>query len=117
MSPVIIAEDDPSVRELLAEMFETEGYPVRTFTSGDEAWSFLASFDGRVQLVLTDFSMPGDLDGIHLAHLVRDRFPDLPIVLSSGFMRETPALDGLNVIVLPKPWSIAQLRPLLSPRP
>lgn len=114
MPPVIIAEDDPSIRELLAEMFEVEGYEVKAFASGDEAWSFLSSYDGPVKMVLTDFSMPGDLDGIHLAHLVRDRFPTLPIVLSSGFMRETPELDGLDVTVLPKPWGLAELRPLLG---
>lgn len=114
MPLIILVEDDPTIRELLAEMFEEEGFAAKAFASGDEAWSFLSSFDGDVHMLLTDFSMPGHLDGIHLAHLVRDRFPDLPIVLSSGVLRDTPELDGLGVTVLPKPWSIAQLRPILS---
>lgn len=109
MPLIVIAEDERSIRELLVEIFEDEGHEVKAFPCADDAWEFLASSDGQVDMVLTDFSMPGDIDGIFLAHLIRDRFPDLPIIISSGFLEGTTDFDGLNVAVIPKPWSVSQL--------
>ncbi|TBU78423.1 response regulator [Pseudomonas daroniae] len=109
MPLIVIAEDERSIRELLVEIFEEQGHQVKAFPCADDAWEFLASCDGQVQMVLTDFSMPGDIDGIFLAHLIRDRFPDLPIIISSGFLEETSDFEGLNVAVIPKPWTVSQL--------
>ena len=109
MPLIVIAEDERSIRELLVEIFEDEGHEVKAFPCADDAWEYLSSSDGQVDMVLTDFSMPGDIDGIFLAHLIRDRFPDLPIIISSGFLEGTTDFDGLNVAVIPKPWSVSQL--------
>lgn len=109
MPLIVIAEDERSIRELLVEIFEDEGHEVKAFPCADDAWDYLSSSDGQVDMVLTDFSMPGDIDGIFLAHLIRDRFPDLPIIISSGFLEGTNDFDGLNVAVIPKPWSVSQL--------
>ena len=109
MPLIVIAEDERSIRELLVEILEDAGYQVKAFPCADDAWTFLDSCDGQVQMVLTDFSMPGDIDGIYLAHLIRDRFPELPIIISSGFLGQVQDFDGLNVSVIHKPWSIAQV--------
>ncbi|AEF23453.1 response regulator [Pseudomonas fulva] len=109
MPLIVIAEDERSIREMLVEIFEDEGHEVKAFPCADDAWEYLSSCDGQVDMVLTDFSMPGDIDGIFLAHLIRDRFPDLPIIISSGFLGASTDFDGLNVAVIPKPWSVSQL--------
>ncbi|MNN77390.1 hypothetical protein D3C81_1938460 [compost metagenome] len=60
-------------------------------------------------LLLTDITMPGEINGAGLANLVGERWPDKPVMVMSGY--ETPETSGVKhpVAFIKKPWAIGQL--------
>lgn len=81
-SRLLIVDDDPGMRENLAELFESLGYDVRTASNTPEA---LAVLDGEdVDLLLTDYKMPGPT-GVELIEAARKRKPGLRAVLMTAF--------------------------------
>lgn len=79
---VLLVEDEPVIRALMAEMLSSAGYEVTATCTGDEAAILLAE-DG-FDLLLTDVTMPGQIDGIGLAEHAREIHPGLPVVFVSG---------------------------------
>ncbi|MBI5909767.1 MAG: response regulator, partial [Betaproteobacteria bacterium] len=59
-------------------------------------------------LLLSDILMPGSLDGLGLAEICRERFPDMPILLTSGYSDAAQAADG-RFDILRKPFELAAL--------
>ena len=104
---VLVVDDEPVIRELLAMFLEDEGYTVRQACDGLEA---LREVDtDEVDLVLSDVKMPR-LDGVTLAHRLAARDPPVPIVLMSAvapqgipaevpFLRKPFALDYLVAVI------------------
>ena len=111
---VLLVEDDDEVAALVAEMLEQLGYDVTRAASGRAALGALAN--GRqIDIVLSDFMMPGGMNGVDLAREIRRRGSDLPILLTSGFA--DAAKDGAlreGVGVLPKPYRIDELAAALD---
>lgn len=91
---ILVAEDEDEVRKLLVRMLEIDGYTVVPAPSGDAA---LAIFESQpdFDLLLTDHSMPGRLQGASLAARLRELKPDLPVVFASARM-EVAELDDLG---------------------
>src|SRR5918997_1077583 len=81
MRTVLVVEDEPVIRELMAILLEEEGYTVRQATDGMEALETVEQYP--VDLVLSDVKMPR-LDGASLAHRLRERGDPLPVVLMSA---------------------------------
>ncbi|KQQ96686.1 response regulator [Massilia sp. Leaf139] len=108
---VLFVEDDPLVREAVAGGLRQAGFAVRVAESGDQA---LALLDGglAIDIVFSDVVMPGDLSGIDLARAIRRRWPDLPVVLATGYTERRVALP--DVPILAKPYDIAQAVKLLD---
>lgn len=79
---ILLVEDEPLIREIMAEVLEDEGYLVTATCTGDEAAILLA--EDRFALLLTDVTMPGTIDGIDLAEHARQVHPGLPVVFVSG---------------------------------
>jgi CheY-like chemotaxis protein len=82
---VLIVEDDFLIRMNAAGMIEDAGFEIVEATNAEEAIVILeARLDIRV--VFTDIQMPGPMDGLKLARFVRDRWPPIKIVATSGFV-------------------------------
>ena len=81
-SRLLIVDDDPGMRENLAELFESLGYDVRTAANTPEALAVLNDQD--VDLLLTDYKMPGPT-GVELIEAARKRQPGLRAVLMTAF--------------------------------
>lgn len=79
---ILIAEDEEVIRDLLVEILTDEGFDVFQAETGDAAAVLLRS--KLPQLLLTNINMPGSLDGIGLAHLARQLFPNLPVIIITG---------------------------------
>lgn len=80
---VLVVEDEALIRFAAKDLLESAGYEALEATNADEAISILeARTDIRV--VFTDVDMPGTMDGLKLAHFVRDRWPPIKIVVASG---------------------------------
>jgi DNA-binding NtrC family response regulator len=84
MPTVIVAEDEPLIRELLVLALADAGFEVVAAPNGEEALKVLEDKGASVAALVSDVNMPGSLDGVALANHVRRRWPRLGIILASG---------------------------------
>ena len=108
---VLIVEDDTLVAEFAAGMLDELGFETTITHSAKEALERLAS-GARPKLVFTDVVMPGGISGIELAERVRRRFPELPILLTTGYSEEVGGTHGFPV--LQKPYELESLASALE---
>ena len=80
---ILIVEDEAIIRFDLVDFFSEAGYRVFEAASADEAIAVLNT-ERSIRVVLTDIQMPGSMDGLKLAHYVRDRYPPTVLLLTSG---------------------------------
>ena len=112
MSRILIADDEESMRLLVGRAIAMDGHEIVTAEDGAEALEILTDQDGAFDLLLTDIKMP-IMDGIALALAAARDFPDLTILLMTGFADQRERARGLDAIVtdvLTKPFSLADLR-------
>jgi two-component system, cell cycle response regulator CpdR len=112
MPRVLIAEDEEPLRMLVARALAMDGHETVTARDGAEALEILTRREGAFDLLLTDIQMPV-MDGIALALAVARDFPDLTILLMTGFADQRERAHGLNAIVqdvITKPFSVADIR-------
>ena len=112
MSKILIADDEDSMRQLVARAIAMDGHETVTAQDGAEALEILTRADGGFDLLLTDIQMPV-MDGIALALSVARDFPDLTILLMTGFADQRERASGLNAIVhdvVTKPFTVADIR-------
>jgi two-component system cell cycle response regulator CpdR len=112
MPRVLIADDEDSMRTLVARAIAMDGHSIVTAEDGAEALEILTSKAGAFDLLLTDIQMPV-MDGVALALTVARDFPDLTILLMTGFADQRERASGLNAIVhdvVTKPFSVADIR-------
>lgn len=112
MPRVLIADDEESMRNLVARALAMDGHDTVTVQDGAEALDILIRDEGAFDLLLTDIQMPV-MDGIALALSAARDFPDLTILLMTGFAEQRERASNLNAIVhdvITKPFSVADLR-------
>jgi len=103
---VLIVEDDIFVAELAADMLAELGFESTVTHSATEALERLAGGD-KPKLVFSDVVMPGGITGVELARKLRERFPELPILLTTGYSEQISATQGFPV--LQKPYQLDAL--------
>lgn len=81
----MVVEDEPLVRLNAVEMVVDAGFDAVEAANADEAIHILESRDD-IRIVFTDIHMPGSIDGLKLAHAVRDRWPPIRLIVTSGRM-------------------------------
>jgi CheY-like chemotaxis protein len=86
---VLIVEDEPLLRMLAVEVVQEAGFIAIEARDADEAVVLLESRTD-ITLLFTDINMPGSMDGLKLAHAVRDRWPPIKIWVVSGKQRLQP---------------------------
>jgi two-component system, cell cycle response regulator CpdR len=112
MPRILIAEDDEPVRALVARALLENGHDVVTAPDGAAALETLKREKGRFDLLLADIKMPV-MDGIALALSAARDFPDLTILLMTGFADQRERASNLNALVhdvVTKPFSVADIR-------
>ena len=114
---VLVVEDEEGVREVVGRMLERLGFHVITAVDGQDAIRVLDEHDGGVAAVLLDLSMPR-MGGAETVQLLRERSPELPVVLMSGYTEQEVAakiLDGTGgpVGFLQKPFLSEDLSSVL----
>jgi len=103
---VLVVEDDTLIAELAAGMLNELGFEAVVAHSAKEALDRLASGE-KPQLIFSDIVMPGGISGIELARKVRGRFPELPILLTTGYSEQVGGTHGFPV--LQKPYELESL--------
>ncbi|GAU82605.1 response regulator [Bosea sp. BIWAKO-01] len=112
MSRILVVDDEESLRALVARGLTLDGHVCMMAGDGAEALEILMAERGRFDLLLTDIRMPL-MDGIALALAAKQEFPDLPIMLMTGYAEQRERAKSLEAIVsevMTKPFTIAELR-------
>jgi CheY-like chemotaxis protein/anti-sigma regulatory factor (Ser/Thr protein kinase) len=103
---VLLVEDNPDVASVSAGLLEQLGYTVRRALDANMALREIER-DG-IDLVFSDIVMPGKMDGVGLAHRLREIRPDLPVLLATGYSEAAVNVRG-DFAILRKPYEIHQL--------
>ncbi|HEY1981642.1 MAG TPA: response regulator [Xanthobacteraceae bacterium] len=112
MARIMIAEDEEALRAMCARALSTAGHEVKTACDGGDALDLLQREAGRFDLLLTDIRMPV-MDGIALALSAARDYPNLTILLMTGYADQRERAHGLDAIihdVITKPFTLAMLR-------
>ncbi len=108
---LLVVDDDPAVRDISRKTLTRKGYVVETAEDGQRAIELFDRCGGAVEAVLLDLTMPR-MDGARTLNALRERAPDLPVLMTTGFSREEAqrALGPLRIdAFLPKPWGPREL--------
>jgi signal transduction histidine kinase/CheY-like chemotaxis protein len=101
---MLYVEDDSDVAESTIAILKALGVEVTMVPSADVA---IKKELADIDLVFSDVMMPGQMDGIDLATWMAERYPHLPVVLTSGYMLSPERLQALDVQFVRKPFTIA----------
>ena len=109
---VLIVEDEFLIAISASAVFERAGFDTIEASNADEAIAVLQERD--VDLIFTDIRMPGSMDGLRLARHVRDRWPPIKIMVTSGhhLVQNGDLPDG--GVFLPKPYTDAAIFAAIS---
>ncbi len=116
MAKILIAEDDENVRQFVARALVHAGHEVTEAEDGGLAAEIMQEQNGGFDLLLSDIKMPV-MDGIALALNVASAFPDVTIVLMTGFADQRERAHGLEALiydVIPKPFTLQALMEKVS---
>ena len=108
---LLVVEDDPAVRNLVASSLRREGYQLLLASSAEEALEIVETHPGSIDLLVTDAVMPGR-SGIDLVRELTTRQPGLPVILMSGYTQDTLPIRDLSqaITLLQKPFTPRDLR-------
>jgi two-component system cell cycle sensor histidine kinase/response regulator CckA len=110
---VLVVEDEEPVRALLRRMFALDGHHTFVAANAEEALALWAVHRHEIDLVFSDITMPGLLDGRELVRRLRAERPDLPAILASGYnaeLHEDPRPHDPRTHYLWKPFAVERLR-------
>lgn len=100
---ILVVEDEPLLLMDAMDMIEDAGFTVYGAAHAAQALALLERHDD-IRILFTDIDMPGTMDGLKLAHAVRERWPPVSIIVTSGHVRvETGQLPEHGVF-LSKPY-------------
>ena len=101
MTRILVVEDEALIRDFVLEELQYAGFDVVVAANADEAIVILEN-QLDIRLVFTDIDMPGSMNGMKLAAAVRERWPPIHIIVTSGKGRpgELPA----RALFIPKPY-------------
>jgi CheY-like chemotaxis protein len=109
---VLIVDDSAEVAEVTSSLFDRLGYDTDYRDSADAALKYLAE-GTKIDLVFSDIVMPGTIDGVGLAREIRSRYPDLPVLLTTGYSDAAQAAPA-DVKILRKPFDTVALRGFIA---
>lgn len=110
---VLVVEDEPILRMLAVDVVEEAGLEPIEASDATEAVAILEARHD-IRLVFTDVDMPGGMNGLRLAACIRDRWPPIEVIVTSG----KPLPEGLvlpaRTLFIPKPFDLKQLTSALQ---
>jgi two-component system cell cycle sensor histidine kinase/response regulator CckA len=112
---LLLVEDEAPLHRLLTRALKTSGYEVTAVEDGEAALGAIAA-GFKPDLVISDISMPGSIDGLTLARRLREADPTLPVLLMSGYAEGTLSGEVVseNFLFLQKPFRISEMLALVA---
>jgi DNA-binding NtrC family response regulator len=112
-SQVLVVEDDPVILMTAAQTLRQAGFAVIEAQTADEAATILQAAFDHVHVVFSDIEMPGDLDGLALAHIVSEVWPKISVVLTSGRVVPCRSMLPCGTRFVEKPYDMDHLASLI----
>ncbi|WP_314956356.1 PAS domain S-box protein [Bradyrhizobium cosmicum] len=109
---VLVVEDNDDVGQFSTELLEDLGYVIRRVSNASAALAILGENEFSVDLVFSDVIMPG-MNGVELAGVIRERYPGLPVVLTSGYSNVLAENAHRGFELIQKPYSVESLSRIL----
>ncbi|WP_439815440.1 response regulator [Zavarzinia sp. CC-PAN008] len=110
---ILVVEDEVLIRLDTAASLEEAGFAVVEAQNADEALALLEA-RGDIAGVFTDVRMPGSMDGLALAYAVRERWPGIAVIVTSGHVRLQNDELPPNVPFITKPYRVLQVTMTLN---
>lgn len=110
MASILLAEDDKAVREFVSRALRQDGHEVMAVGDGQQALNALET--RKFDMMLADIVMP-QVDGIALALKASKDYPDLPVLLMTGYSAERQRAHNLDALindVISKPFTLNEIR-------
>jgi len=111
---ILVVDDEPLIRDFLYEALKSKGYTVITANNGQEALGILEH--NIISAVITDIEMP-QMDGAALLKKVRKLFPEIPVVVITGYGTVNNAVEVMRqgaAYYFPKPFPVAELHKVIQ---
>jgi two-component system NtrC family sensor kinase len=105
---VLVVEDNEEVAAISTGYFEQLGYQAHHVSNGAEALDKLQT-NGTYNLIFSDILMPGSVGGLELARIVREQYPKLPILLTTGYSQSAQQAVREGFCIVPKPYDLRDL--------
>lgn len=105
---VLIVEDEPIVRMYEAEVAEGAGFVTLQASNAEDALEKIGGPEA-IQILLTDVNMPGGIDGLTLVSIVRERWPQIKVVVVSAYVDSREPEAPLDIAYLHKPFTHEEL--------
>lgn len=102
---ILVVEDELLIRLLVSDELRSAGFDVIEAADADEALTILGSLV-RVDLIISDVRMPGSLDGLGLLAVVRETYPTIPVIITSGHVESRHAIADGAARFLAKPYGM-----------
>ena len=109
---VLVVEDNEDVGRFSTELLQDLGYGIKWVGNAKEALAILAGDELAFDLVFSDVIMPG-MNGVELATVIRERYPGLPVVLTSGYSSVLADNAHRGFELIQKPYSVEALSRIL----
>jgi two-component system NtrC family sensor kinase len=110
---VLLVEDNAEVAAVARAYFADLGYKVKAATNAQAGLDLIAT-DRGIDLVFSDIVMPGAMSGLDLARAVRQSFPEIVVLLTSGYSSSAQDAVRQGFAVLPKPYDLGALQRALA---
>lgn len=111
---VLVVEDEPVTRYAAVEMIDAAGFRVIAAPDGIEAMRLLETVAG-IRVVFTDIDMPRGIDGVQLAACLRQRWPNIGVIVTSGKRAPKPGDIPPGATFFPKPYDEAAVLAAIAP--
>ncbi len=98
----LVVEDDAMQRELVAMLLEESEMGVIQCDNAEDALEVINKLGSSLALLYTDVNLAGIIDGVELAHLTHSQYPDIHVLVASGYGLKSELPD--NALFMPKPW-------------
>jgi CheY-like chemotaxis protein len=111
---ILVVDDESSMLNIANSILSSVGYNVFTSENVVEALEILKN--NKIDLVLSDIIMPGEMNGIGLAKYINQNFPDIRIILTSGFpghLHKKEADELRQYVFLEKPYKMEELESIV----
>jgi CheY-like chemotaxis protein len=108
MPAILVVDDEVIVRIDLVDTIQEAGFATFEANNADEAIQLMEEHS-EIQVLFTDIDVPGTMDGLKLSHYIRDRWPPVRIVITSGHVMATPDQMPAEAVFIAKPHQPADL--------